>query len=147
MRGFAPTMALLCGLYGPANASSSVMTSQVAQATALELDGTGSATVHIVRVADIVAMTNSANGFTLSISSGSLTKAGGQPVAFQVALVDHDTPPPTTSSFTTSSGTTYILITSGAVSTDKDLYIRYRSATLQDPGAYSAGIVLDIADN
>src|SRR5512141_2656379 len=134
---FAPTFALLCGLYVPADASSSVMASQVAQATALELDGTGNATVHIVRVADVLATTNSANGFTLSISSGSLTKTGGQPVAFQVALVDHDTAAPSASSFTTNSGASYTLITSGAASTDKDLYIKYRSATLQDPGSYS----------
>jgi hypothetical protein len=141
------TFAVLCGLHAHAVASSSVAANQVAQATALELDGTGSATVHIVRVADVVATTNSANGFTLSISSGSLTKAGGQPVAFQVALVDHDATPPSAGAFTTSSGTTYTLITNGAVSTDKDLYIKYRSATLQDPGSYSSGIVLDIADN
>lgn len=147
MTRFAPAFALLCGLLGLADASSSVAASQVAQATGLELDGTGSATVHIVRVADVVAMTNSPNGFTLSISSGNLTKPGGQPVAFQVVLVDRDASPPSTGQFTTSSGTTYTLITSAAVTTDKDLYIKYRSAALQDPGSYAAGIVLDIADN
>ena len=138
---------LVCALCAYASASSSVTTQAVAQATALELDGTGSATVHIVRIADVVADTNSPNGCTLSISSGSLTKAGGQPVAFQVALVDHDAAAPSAGAFTIASGSTYTWITSSAASAEKDLYILYRPAALQDPGAYSASVVLEIADN
>jgi len=138
---------LVLGGRGPAFATSSVTATNTAGATNLGLDGEGSASTHIVKVADLSLSTDSSSGFTLSITSGSLTKAGGTPVPFQVALVDHNAGAPSSGAFMVASGSPYLLVTSAAGSLEKDLYIKYTPASLQDPGGYAAVIAVDIVDN
>jgi hypothetical protein len=130
----------------PANAGSSVAVQPAAGAMDLVMDGTGSVTTHVVRIAVVMVAGDGPRGFTLGIGSGSLTKLGGRPVAFQVAVVDHDAAVPTASAFTTPSGMRHALSV-GPGSYTKDLYIKYCSAALQDPGTYSASVDLDVFDN
>jgi len=107
----------------------------------LDLDGEGSASTHIVKVADLSLSDGGANGIEVTISSGSLTKAGGEPVAFQVAVVERGAAQPSSGDFTAVSGS----FSTGA-SAEKDLYIKYLPASLQDPGVYAADIDIHVSD-
>ena len=137
---------LLAAATAPAYATSSI-TASGSTGVNLTLDGGGSATNHIVKVANLTMDTDNILGFVASISSGSLTKPGGTPISFQVTLVDEGAAPPSLTAFTVPSGTrlTFGTIAPGVV--HKDLYILYRAAPFQDPGAYSATINCDITDN
>ena len=68
----------------PAVAIPSLTTSPTSVTTMLDLDGTGNSFTHIVKVADISASTDNAQGFTLVINSGTLSKPGGTAIPFQV---------------------------------------------------------------
>ena len=130
-----------------AHATSSLTLAGASGAGQLALDGEGSSTSHIVKVASLT-MDTDGPGFTLSISSGSLSKAdGGTPIPFQVALVDEGAAPPPAAAFTVPSGSRYPFSTMTPGAVHKDLYIMYQSASLQDPGAYAARIDCDISDN
>jgi hypothetical protein len=114
----------------------------------LPMDGEGTASTHVVKIADLTLSTDAANGLTVFITSGNLTNAGGHtPVAFQVLLVSDGASAPPSSSFTTASGTSYTLPTSTAGTVEKDLYIKYHPASLQDPGMYSAQVDISVVDN
>jgi hypothetical protein len=141
-------VALLSMFHGvTANAVPNVSATATSAANNLTMDGEGSSSVRIVKVADLSLSTDDADGFMLSVSSGSLTKAGGSPVPFQVALVANEAAPPSGAAFNVSSGGTLTHSTTSAGSQSVDLYIKYQSANLQDPGSYSASINLSIADN
>jgi len=136
--------ALALGAPAPALATSSLTAQPSGGATTLGLDGEGTARMHIVKVAELSLSTDANAGLTVSVASGSLTKDGGTPVAFQVALVDRDAIPPSSSAFSAMSGA---LVTFAAGTVAKDLYIKYTPALLQDPGAYAASIDIHVADN
>jgi hypothetical protein len=129
-------------------ASSAVTVQSTAGATTLELDGRGSASTHIVKIAEVSLTTDAATGMTVAITSGSLAKLDGStPVSFRVVLVDRAASPPSAAAFTTQSGTPYLFSTSAAGSVEKDAYIKYTPAALQDPGAYAASVAIDVVDN
>jgi hypothetical protein len=141
-------VALLSALHGAlASATPNVSATATSAANNLTMDGGGSSSVRIVKIADLSLSTDDADGFLLSVSSGSLTKAGGSPVPFQVALVANEAAPPSAAAFTVSSGGTLTHSTTSAGAESVDLYIKYQSANLQDPGTYSASINLSIVDN
>jgi hypothetical protein len=132
----------------PVQASSAVTVQSAAGATSLELDGRGSASTHIVKIAELSLTTDAAVGLTVTITSGSLAKADGStPVSFRIVLADRDAPAPSSAAFTTPSGTPYVLSTSAAGSVAKDVYIKYTPAALQDPGSYAASVAIDVVDN
>jgi hypothetical protein len=132
----------------PAIASSAVTVQTTAGATSLELDGRGSASTHIVKIAEISLTTNAASGLTATITSGSLVKLDSStPVVFRIVLVDRDASPPSSAAFTIPSGTPYLYSTSAAGSVEKDAYIKYTPAALQDPGFYTASVEIDVVDN
>jgi hypothetical protein len=132
----------------PVLASSAVTAQRAAGATGLDLEGRGSASTHIVKIAEVSLTTDSGRGFTVTITSGSLGKADGStPVAFQVVLVDRDALAPSAAAFTNPSGTSYLFPTTSAGPVEKDLYIKYASAALQDPGSYASSVEIDIVDN
>lgn len=142
------TTAAWLALATPALAAPSVTAQAAPGATGLPMDGLGSASTHIVKVADISASTAASQGFTMSISSGYLTKGDGStPISFQVALVAQGASAPSASAFTTPSGATYTFSTSSAGAVDEVLYIKYTPATLQDPGVYAAVVEIDVRDN
>jgi hypothetical protein len=139
--------ALALSASAPAFAAPSVTAQSVAGATNLALDGVGTAVTHIVKVADLSLSTDASSGLTVWITSGSMTKVGGTPVAFQVALVDDGAAPPASGAFTTASGASATFATLGPATVAKDLYIKYTPAALQDPGAYAASIHINAVDN
>jgi hypothetical protein len=113
----------------------------------LALEGQGSTNTHIVKVADLALSTDNSRGLTLTISSGSLTKTGGTSIPFQVTTVANGAGTPSTAAFTTPAGSNYTFSAVLGDTTARDLYIKYTSAVLQDPGAYNAAISLVVTDN
>src|SRR5687768_14710462 len=91
--------AILTGSASAATAGAAVSAQSMLAASGLVLDGRGTATTRIVKVAEISFSTDTENGVTLTIASGSLTKAGGTPVAFQVAVVPRAATAPTSGAF------------------------------------------------
>ena len=152
MRSYAPSLLRAASLLLLMNAALALATPEVAAtptagASNLTMDGAGSAQTRIVKIADLSVSTDDPQGFTLSITSGNLTKAGGSAIPFQVALVGDEAAAPASSAFTVASGGALLRTTSTAGALPLDLYIKYRAADLQDPGVYSASIGLDIIDN
>ena len=139
----------LCLFLGiqPAFALPSIIETATITANNLPLDGQGSASIHIVKVADLELSTSHPLGLTLTVGSGSIEKASGTPIAYQVTTVVDGSPPPSSADFTTSPGSNYVVATNSAGSSSKDLYIKYTPAALQDPGAYNTSISLVVTDN
>ncbi len=120
-------------------ANPSVSVNIMQSANSLILDGEGQATTHIVKVATITLSTDSNKGFTVTISSGNLTKASLEtPISYQVISVISGDNPPSSGGFTVASGNNYTFATNQAGSQNRDLYILYTPANLQDPGTYIA---------
>jgi hypothetical protein len=141
-------LAFLVARPAPAHGAPALSAQATAAASSLRIDGLASGSTRIVKIGVVSLSTTGPEGFTLSVSSGSLNKSDGTtPLGFQVVLVDRDATAPSSAAFTTPSGMTYFFATSSAVTVDKDLYIKYRPAALQDPGAYTASIELGIVDN
>jgi hypothetical protein len=113
-------------------------------ASNLVLDGRGSTNTHIVKVADIALTTDNSKGLSLFVSAGNITKPGGSSIAYEVTTVSDGAAPPAGSDF--SSGN-YIVSTSTSGTVNKDVYIKYTPAALQDPGNYSGAISLVVTDN
>lgn len=131
----------------PSFALPTLTTTPTSDASNLTLDGEGSASSRIVKVATLTASTTNVTGFTLTISSGSIGKSGGSPISFQVVTVNSGNPPPTAAEFTVPSGNNYEYTTSLAGTENRDLYIYYIPGNLQDPGSYSGSILVNISDN
>lgn len=147
------TIALAVALYlaraeDLAVAAPSIAVSAAAGASELTMDGEGASATHVVKIADATLSTDGAAGLTVRITAGLLTNPGGHTaVPFQVLLVNHGASAPAESAFTTPAAMTLVWSTAAAGTVDKDLYIKYRPAPLQDPGAYTGTIDLDVSDN
>lgn len=118
-----------------------------AGAGTLALDGTAAGVQQIVKASDLAIATNNEQGYTLTVSSGNLIKAGGTSIPYQVTTVTDAAPAPVAAGFTVASGTDYQVGTLVAGAAPKDLYIMYTPASLQDAGVYGALITLNVADN
>lgn len=138
---------IIASIAYPAWGLPSLSTSSTAMTTHLDLDGEGTATTHIVKVADITISTDSATGLILYVTSGSLAKVDGADIDFQVTTVEDEAIAPSHGDFTVFSGNTYTYVTPAATAESRDVYIRYTPNPLQDPGSYSALIQLSVADN
>lgn len=131
-----------------ADAGTTLTTWATAGSTSLVMDGMGSASVHIVKIAEVTVSTDAVAGITLFVSSGSLSKGDGRTsIPFQLVLVEHDASAPSSAAFTTPSGSTFTFATNAAGPLAKDIYIKYLPASLQDPGSYSASVELAVTDN
>lgn len=131
---------------GSVSSTLSITSTATAGATSLDLDGDGTSSEHIVKVADLSMSTNNEQGFTLTFSGGNLTKTGGTSIAYSVVTVADAAAAPLTGDLGWATGsTTYA--TSAAGDAARDLYIKYTPATLQDPGTYSGSISLSVSDN
>lgn len=135
-------------LSGSVTSTLTIEATDTAAAATLPLDGAAAGVQQIVKVADILMSTNNDEGIMLTATSGSLNTAGagGDPIAFQVAVVE-DAAAAVGATFTVPSGTN---VTDGLSNTEgsfnKDLYIMYTPAALQDPGTYTGSIGLTVAD-
>lgn len=144
-------MVCLIGLFGigcqPTLASPTLTTTPSSAASNLPLDGEGSASSRIIKVATLEADTENTTGMTLTISSGSISKSGGSLIPFQVVTVTSGAAPPTSGAFTVPTGNNYALITNQSGLVARDVYIYYTPGSLQDPGRYDGAIILSITDN
>ena len=134
-------------LGGSVSSSLQLSVNPTGSATALALDGDAAGVRQIVMVADLGISTNNEQGFTLTASSGSISKSGGSDIPFQVTSVEDEAEAPAEEGFTVASGASYTFNHANAGSVARDLYIMYTPATLQDPGAYSGTISLSVSDN
>lgn len=121
----------------------------VTAAMNLPLDGAAAFVEQIILVANITSSTNDAGGLTLTATSGSLEDPVGavQPIAYKVSSVAAGAGAPASGAFTDASGTNYTTASTGAGSWNRDLYINYTPAALQNPGTYVDTITLTVADN
>ncbi|MFZ4558148.1 MAG: hypothetical protein ACOYN8_17420 [Pseudanabaena sp.] len=132
----------------PAFANSGLLNSTTSSASNLPLDGTNSSTTHIVKISTLALSTNSSKGFTVTISSGNITKIGQEtPIAYNVTTLPSGTNAPSGADFSVTSGNNYTFATNEVGSQSRDLYIFYTPAKMQDPGVYNANIIVSIADN
>ena len=138
---------LLSAIAAPALALPSLTTTPAAGVTSLPLDGEGTAMTRIIKIADLALSTDNALGFTVHVSSGAIAKTGGTDINFQVVTVPNEAAAPQAGDFSVPSGSNYTYATSAAGSNDRDLYILYTPATLQDPGNYSSTINVWVVDN
>lgn len=142
-----------CGCLGLLLAQVALAGSQVTpvpstQAGTLPLEGQGTATERIVKVADLDITSDSALGYTLTVSSGSLGKGDAlTPIPFQVVAVEANAPAPARAAFTTPSGSAYVYTSTATGAHTLQLYIRYVAAEHQDPGAYQASVSVSVVDN
>ena len=148
-RHIVPVVVLVAVLIrtGAAEAASDVTVQATAAASTLDIDGEGSASTHVVKIADVQLTSDASGGLTVTVSASSIGRVGGRPIAVQVLLVPDGASPPTASEFTTPAGATHTFSTSSAGTVHRDLYIKYTPAALQDPGEYTASIDLNVADN
>ena len=139
-------LATLCGLSASALAAPSVSVQATSGVTALDLDGEGSASLHIVKVARVSLFTDGLEGLTLAISPAGLGKADGStPIEFQVVIVARDAAAPSAAALSTAATTLYTLALPTG-SSERDLYIKYLPRVRQDPGTYSASVLLAVSD-
>lgn len=138
---------LLSMIAAPVLALPTLTTSPTSDANNLNLDGEGSAKTYIVKIADVSFSTDSVNGLTLEVTSDAITKLSGTDIDFQVVTVADNASKPSQGDFTVPSGSTYTYTTSVAGSENRDLYILYTPATLQDPGNYAGIITVSVTDN
>lgn len=136
------------GLFVCQTASAQATVTATATGTPLDLDGEGgNPGTHIVKVADVTFSTTNSAGCTLTVSSGELTKSGGLSIAYNVVTVADSAAAPTSGDFTVPSGSDLTYSIASATSSDRDLYVKYTTRTLQDPGTYNETITLSVADN
>lgn len=139
---------LVLGVAAPARAGSSVSAQATSGAASIAMDGKGTSTTHIVKVANVTLTSDAVGGCTVNIASGALRKLGDTTsVAIQVVLVGHDVSAPSGDAFTAAAGDAYLYSTGAAGTFVVDLYIKYRPAALQDPGSYVATVALAVVDN
>lgn len=142
----AKAMADTVNLSGSVSSTLALTTTTTSAASALSLN---TATQQIVQVADLAISTNNEQGYTLTATSGNLSKANGTPIAYQVTTTADGTAA-VVGDFTVASGTSYTVasIVANAVGTNgRDLSIMYTPASLQDPGNYTGSITVTVADN
>jgi hypothetical protein len=121
-------------------------TTGAGSAAALELGTTGE---KIVKIADLTMSTNNEQGLLLTVTSansGSLVKAGGTSISFLLNAVNDAATAPATGDFSAGSGATYTTGSTAAGDANKDLYMKYTPATLQDPGEYTDTLTLTVTD-
>lgn len=133
-------------LGGSVSSTLALTTTPTSAASTLDLT---TATQQIVRVADLAISTNNEQGYTLTATSGDLSKTGGTSIAYQVTTTAAGTAA-VASNFTVASGTSYTVASTAANATGtngRDLSIMYTPASLQDPGSYTGSITVTVADN
>lgn len=132
----------------PAFAIPNISNSITSLASSLPFDSKDGSTTHIIKISTLALSTNSSKGFTVTISSGSITKAEKRtPIAYHVTTLPSGTNAPSSADFSVASGNNYTFSTNQAGSQNRDLYIFYTPAQMQDPGTYSANIIISIVDN
>lgn len=135
-------------LSGSVTSTLDVNAVDTAAAAALTLQGAG--TDVIVQIADVLLTTNNTGGITMSTAAGgSITSSDGgtSTIAFDLVSVDDGVAAPAAGAF--GAGAYTQNFTTGfdaAGQLPVDLYMRYDSPALVDPGTYGATVTLQVAD-
>lgn len=151
MAGVMPSEAFAdtVNLSGTVSSTLTLSTTATGTAGALPLDGGAAGNQQIVQVADLGINTNNEQGYTLTVTSGDLTKSGGTAISYQTTTTATGISA-VTGDFAVASGTDHTFATSAANASgsgDRDLWIQYTPASLQDPGSYTGAITVTVADN
>lgn len=136
-------------LSGTVSSTLTLSTTPTVTAGSLPLDGAAANNQQIVQVADLGINTNNEQGYTLTVTSGDLTKSGGTAISYQTTTTATGVSA-VTGDFTVASGLDHTFATSAAnaaASGDRDLWVQYTPAALQDPGSYTGAITVTVADN
>ncbi|MBT3219615.1 MAG: hypothetical protein HN348_11035 [Proteobacteria bacterium] len=146
---FKPTRLVWVGLLAchVAMAAPSVTAEVTVGAGSLDLDGEGSSGTYIVKVADVTFSTDNPVGCTLTVTSGGITKTGGQDIAYQVTSVEDGAPAPSSGDFTVPSGNEYTYSIESPDTSYRDIYVKYKTQVSQDPGTYNETVYFSVADN
>ncbi|MEY2978722.1 MAG: hypothetical protein ACO3NK_03840 [Prochlorotrichaceae cyanobacterium] len=131
----------------PSLANPSITLSPTSIAGNLDLDGEGSASSHIVKVADLEFSTTNQSGCTLNVTSGRITKVNGEDIDYQITTVADGSSAPAQNDFTVSSGDNYTLVVNDTSLISRDVYILYTPGIFQDPGLYSSSVNVSVSDN
>ncbi len=136
-------------LSGSVTSTLDVNAVDTAAAAALALQGGG--TDVIVQIADVLLTTNNTGGIAMSTAgAGSIVSSDGgvTTIAFDLVAVDDGVAAPAAGAFTAGAYaqnfTTGFDGTTGQLPVD--LYMRYDSPVLVDPGTYGATVTLVVAD-
>ncbi|MBE9029819.1 hypothetical protein IQ266_08770 [filamentous cyanobacterium LEGE 11480] len=120
----------------------------VAEAGATTLTMTQGAET-IAKIAELSMETNNSTGLTLTATDGDMTNGDGQTIAYDVEIVARDAAAPASGDFS-DGGDTYATAGGnalGAAEGERDLYIAFTPAALQDPGAYTGTVSVTVVDN
>ena len=103
----------------------------------------------IVQVADLAISTNNEQGYTVTATSGNLTKTGGTSIAYRVTTTADGGSIPAPGVFAAAAANhTFASSAANALNSNgRDLYIMYTPAALQDPGLYEGSITVSVIDN
>ena len=126
-------------LAGQVESTLAMTATATAGATSLDM----SPGVHIVKVGDLTMGTNNEAGLTLTNSSGQLTSSGASAINFSTATVGDEDEAPVSGDF--SGGGSFDTIVGGFF--ERDLYVIYAPASLQNAGTYTGQIDLTVTDN
>jgi hypothetical protein len=135
-------LALVMAAAGSALAAS-LEVQPTAATTALALNGDGTSTSRIVKIAELTIVASGVRGCRVWIAGGSLVRSGGAALPFEVVVAARGSPAPPATAFTVGE---YRFATTAPI-TSVDVYIKYRPAALQGPGSYTASVAIDAVDN
>lgn len=125
---------------------SMTVTNKIATSLDLKGDGTPSAS-YVSKVADVNISTNNSSGATVTATFGNLVNPDGTtPIPVEVSAVDDGASAPSATGNAVNN-TNYTFGSNAAGSVDKDLYIKFTPAALQDPNTYESTLTLNVADN
>ena len=127
-------------------ATGSVLAARIAvqpTATTTDLALDGAPTLRIVKIAELTIAATGARGCSVWISNGSLVRAGGSPISFQVLVVERGAPAPSATTFAPGGYRFAIADRTRTV----DVYIKYQPSIYQTPGSYTASDAIDAVDN
>ncbi|UJB69352.1 hypothetical protein HRE53_23830 [Acaryochloris sp. 'Moss Beach'] len=136
-------------LSGTVSSTLTLSTTATGGASTLPLDGGAAGNQQIIQVADLGINTNNEQGYTLTVTSGDLTKSGGTAISYQTTTTATGVSA-VTGDFAVASGLDHTFATSAANASgsgDRDLWVQYTPAALQDPGSYTGAITVTVADN
>ena len=134
-------------LNGTVNSINSVDATDTTEAGTLNLYGEGTAgNDEIVKVADLVVMSNNTGGVTLTATAAGTLGNGTDTLAYNVLIVTEGATPLATD-FLADNDSDSVNDFDATGTSNRDLYIEYDAPSLLDPGNYSSTITVSVADN
>lgn len=134
-------------LGGSVSSINSVTANDTTEAGTLTLYGEGTAGDNeVVKVADLVVMSNNTGGVTVTATAAGDLGNGTDTLHYNVLVVAEGATPLHTD-FSADNDTESVNDFDGTGTSNRDLYIEYDAPSLLDPGTYSSSITVSVADN